>query len=80
MNRRGTGSRSNPVRNLFSVDNESKAPLFFAIFEELCTMKVYQHIVFWVTVYLTLTLVFASWFDGYVEAFYYVSLLMPVVL
>jgi two-component system response regulator LytT len=43
-------------------------------------MKVYQHIVFWVVVTVVLTFVFASWFGGRVEAFYYVSLLLPVVM
>lgn len=43
-------------------------------------MKTYQHIIFWVLVYGILTLVFAKWFDSYVEAFYYVSLLLPVVI
>lgn len=43
-------------------------------------MKVYQHIVFWVIVTVSLTFIFASWFGGHVEAFYYVSLLLPVVI
>lgn len=43
-------------------------------------MKVYQHIIFWVIVTAALTLIFASWFGGYVEAYYYVSLLLPVVI
>jgi len=43
-------------------------------------MKVYQHIIFWILVYGILTLIFANWFNGHKEAFYYVSLLMPVVM
>jgi len=43
-------------------------------------MKGYQHIIFWVLVYGILTIFFARWFEGYVEAFYYVSLLLPVVM
>jgi len=43
-------------------------------------MKTYQHIIFWIVVYGSLTLIFASWFDGHMEAFYYVSLLLPVVI
>jgi hypothetical protein len=43
-------------------------------------MKVYQHILFWIVVTASLTLIFASWFGGHVEAFYYVSLLLPVVM
>lgn len=43
-------------------------------------MKVYQHIIFWVVVYGSLTLIFANWFNGYSEAFYYVSLMLPVVM
>ena len=43
-------------------------------------MKTYQHIVFWILVYGILTLIFADWFEGHMEAFYYVSLLMPVVM
>ena len=43
-------------------------------------MKVYQHIIFWIVVTASLTLIFANWFGGHVEAFYYVSLLLPVVM
>jgi hypothetical protein len=43
-------------------------------------MKVYQHIIFWLVVTGSLTLIFANWFGGHVEAFYYVSLLLPVVM
>lgn len=43
-------------------------------------MKVYQHIIFWIVVTTSLTLIFASWFGSHVEAFYYVSLLLPVVM
>jgi len=43
-------------------------------------MKTYQHIIFWILVYGSLTYIFAGWFEGTKEAFYYVSLLMPVVM
>jgi two-component system response regulator LytT len=43
-------------------------------------MKTYQHIIFWIIVHGSLTLIFGNWFEGYVEAFYYVSLLLPVVM
>ncbi len=43
-------------------------------------MKTYQHILFWIIVYGSLTLIFANWFGGHVEAFYFVSLLLPVVI
>jgi two-component system response regulator LytT len=43
-------------------------------------MKTYQHIIFWIVVHGTLTLIFGNWFEGYAEAFYYVSLLLPVVI
>ena len=43
-------------------------------------MKSYQHIIFWIAVHASLTLVFGNWFEDYVEAFYYVSLLFPVVM
>lgn len=43
-------------------------------------MKPYQHIIFWILVYGSLTLIFASWFNGWIEAFYYVSFLLPVVI
>jgi len=43
-------------------------------------MKPYQHIIFWILVYASLTLIFASWFHGHVEAFFYVSFLLPVVI
>ena len=43
-------------------------------------MKTYQHILFWVVVHAGLTLIFTRWFEGGIEAFYYVSLLLPVVM
>ena len=43
-------------------------------------MKTYQHIIFWILVHASLTLIFGKWFEGYLEAFYYVSLLLPVVM
>ncbi len=42
--------------------------------------KAWHHIVFWILVYSSLTLIFTDWFEHAGEAFYYVSLLMPVVL
>jgi hypothetical protein len=43
-------------------------------------MKAYQHIIFWIVVTVVLTLLFSNWFGGHVEAFYFVSLLLPVVM
>lgn len=43
-------------------------------------MKTYQHIIFWILVYGVLTLIFGSWFGGYDEAYFFVSLLLPVVM
>jgi two-component system response regulator LytT len=43
-------------------------------------MKTYQHIIFWILAHASLTLIFGKWFENYVEAFYYVSLLLPVVM
>jgi hypothetical protein len=43
-------------------------------------MKAYQHIVFWIVVTVALTLLFSNWFSGHAEAFYFVSLLLPVVM
>lgn len=43
-------------------------------------MKTWRHIIFWIIVYGSLTMIFADWFGGAMEAFYYVSLLMPVVI
>lgn len=43
-------------------------------------MKAWHHILFWIAVYGLLTLVFSDRFGGGMEAFYYVSLLMPVIL
>lgn len=43
-------------------------------------MKTWHHIIFWIIVYGSLTMIFADWFGGAMEAFYYVSLLMPVVI
>lgn len=43
-------------------------------------MKTWHHIIFWIIVYTSLTLIFADWLGGTMEAFYYVSLLMPVII
>jgi hypothetical protein len=43
-------------------------------------MKTWHHIVFWIVVYTLLTIIFSDWFGGGMEAFYYVSLLMPVII
>jgi len=43
-------------------------------------MKTWHHIVFWIIVYASLTLIFADWFEGNIGAFFYVSLLMPVIM
>ncbi len=43
-------------------------------------MKTYQHILFWVVVTVSLTFIFSSWFGGRMEAFYYTTLLLPVVI
>jgi hypothetical protein len=43
-------------------------------------MKIYQHIIFWVVVHASLTFIFGKWFQSFTEAFYYVSLLLPVVM
>ena len=43
-------------------------------------MKTWHHIIFWIIVYALLTVIFTDWFGGAMEAFYYVSLLMPVII
>ena len=43
-------------------------------------MKNLWQILFWVAVHAGLTFVFGKWFRNYTEAFYYVSMLFPVVL
>jgi hypothetical protein len=43
-------------------------------------MKTWHHIVFWIIVYGLLTVIFTDWFGGRMEAFYYVSLLLPVIM
>lgn len=43
-------------------------------------MKTWHHIFFWILVYGTLTLIFTRWTGVAMEAFYYVSLLMPVII
>lgn len=43
-------------------------------------MKVYQHIIFWILVYVIMTLVIADWFGSGTEAFFYVCFLLPVVM
>ncbi len=42
--------------------------------------KAVIHIAFWILIYGVFTLIFARWVKGYTEAFYYVSLLMPVII
>jgi len=43
-------------------------------------MKIYQHIIYWILVITGLTLIFGNAFKSYIEAFYYVTLLLPVVM
>ncbi len=43
-------------------------------------MKAWHHIVFWILIYGTLTVIFTKWVGVAMEAFYYVSLLMPVII
>lgn len=43
-------------------------------------MKTYQHIIFWVLTHASLTLIFGRYFENTIQAFYYVSLLLPVVM
>lgn len=43
-------------------------------------MKPWHHIIFWILVYGLLTVIFSDRFAGSMEAFYYVSLLMPVII
>ena len=43
-------------------------------------LKIWQHILFWVLCYALLTLVLADWFHGYVEALFYLSFMMPVIM
>jgi two-component system response regulator LytT len=43
-------------------------------------VKTWQHILFWAAVYGFLTWIIGHWFKGYVESFYYVSMLLPVVI
>jgi hypothetical protein len=43
-------------------------------------MKAWHHIIFWILVYGLLTIAFRDWYGGSMEAFYYVSLLMPVII
>jgi len=69
----------NPSRNLLSAD-EMKFRAHFFRYLIPQAMKTYQHIIFWVLVYGTLTLVIGKWFGNHVEAFYYVSMLLPVVI
>jgi len=43
-------------------------------------MRTWLHIVFWIVVYTTLTIIFTKWVGVAIEAFFYVSLLMPVII
>ena len=43
-------------------------------------MKTWRHIIFWIIVYGSLTLIFADWVGGAIKTFYYVSLMMPVII
>lgn len=72
-------SRSNPDENLFSIDLSLAGKLFLRYLIHQY-MKTYQHIIFWILVHVSLTLIFGKWFESYLEAFYYVSLLLPVVM
>lgn len=43
-------------------------------------MRTWHHIFFWIVVYISLTLIFTKWVGVAMEAFFYVSLLMPVII
>ncbi len=43
-------------------------------------MRTWHHIIFWILVYGILTIIFTRWAGVAMEAFYYVSLLMPVII
>jgi hypothetical protein len=43
-------------------------------------MRAWHHIIFWIVVYTSLTLIFTKWIGVAMEAFFYVSLLMPVII
>lgn len=43
-------------------------------------MRTWLHILFWIVVYTTLTIIFTKWVGVAMEAFFYVSLLMPVII
>ena len=43
-------------------------------------MRTWLHILFWIVVYTSLTIIFTKWVGVAMEAFYFVSLLMPVII
>ena len=43
-------------------------------------MRTWHHIIFWIVVYTSLTLIFTKWVGVAMDAFFYVSLLMPVII
>ena len=43
-------------------------------------MRTWHHIIFWIVVYTSLTMIFTKWVGVAMEAFFYVSLLMPVII
>jgi len=43
-------------------------------------MRTWHHIFFWIVVYTFLTLIFTNWVGVAIDAFFYVSLLMPVII
>lgn len=43
-------------------------------------MRTRLHIIFWIVVYTSLTIIFTKWVGVAMEAFFYVSLLMPVII
>lgn len=43
-------------------------------------MRRFNHIVFWVFIFVLLTLVFGSLYDNFIEAFYFVAMLLPVIV
>ena len=43
-------------------------------------MRTWHHIIFWIIVYTSLTLIFTRWIGVPVEAFFFVSFLMPVII
>jgi len=71
---------SNPILNRLFIDKTSISNKNATIFIKISDMKIYQHVLFWVISMLLLVLVFGRSFGSSMDAFFFVTMLTPVIV